>query len=36
MNGDILKPYALACALERKRMECAIGIQAALALDAGA
>jgi uncharacterized protein len=29
-NGDILKPYALGCALERKRVECAIGIRAAL------
>jgi uncharacterized protein len=29
-NGNILKPYALGCALERKRVECAIGIRAAL------
>ncbi|MDR1573645.1 MAG: thioether cross-link-forming SCIFF peptide maturase [Clostridiales Family XIII bacterium] len=29
-NGDILKPYAIGCALERKRVECAIGIRAAL------
>ncbi|MDR2295589.1 MAG: thioether cross-link-forming SCIFF peptide maturase [Clostridiales Family XIII bacterium] len=33
MNGDILKPYALGCALERKRVECAIGIRAALIED---
>jgi uncharacterized protein len=31
MNGDILKPYSVGCALERKRVECAIGIQAELA-----
>lgn len=30
-NGDIMKPYRLGCALERKRLECAIGIQAYLA-----
>ncbi|MDR1572146.1 MAG: thioether cross-link-forming SCIFF peptide maturase [Clostridiales Family XIII bacterium] len=30
-NGDIMKPYALGCELERKRVECAIGIQASLA-----
>jgi uncharacterized protein len=29
-NGDILKPYAIGCALEKKRVECAIGIQATL------
>jgi uncharacterized protein len=29
-NGDIMKPYALGCALEKKRVECAIGIRAAL------
>jgi uncharacterized protein len=28
MNGDILKPYELGCALERKRLECAIGLAA--------
>jgi uncharacterized protein len=32
-NGDILKPYAIGCALERKRAECAIGIRAALLED---
>ncbi|MDR2157194.1 MAG: SPASM domain-containing protein, partial [Clostridiales Family XIII bacterium] len=26
-NGDILRPYALGCALEKKRLECAIGIR---------
>jgi uncharacterized protein len=26
-NGNILKPYALGCALEKKRLECAIGIR---------
>ncbi|MDR1028511.1 MAG: thioether cross-link-forming SCIFF peptide maturase, partial [Clostridiales Family XIII bacterium] len=26
-NGDILKPYALGCALEKKRLECAIAIR---------
>lgn len=31
VNGDIMKPYALGCAMERKRLECAIGIQAYLA-----
>jgi uncharacterized protein len=30
-NGDIMKPYALGCELEKKRVECAIGIQASLA-----
>jgi uncharacterized protein len=25
-NGDILKPYELGCTLERKRLECAIGL----------
>jgi uncharacterized protein len=29
-NGDMLKPYGLGCALEKKRLECAIGIQAVL------
>jgi uncharacterized protein len=29
-NGDILTPYAIGCELERKRVECAIGIKAAL------
>ncbi|MDR2486547.1 MAG: thioether cross-link-forming SCIFF peptide maturase [Clostridiales Family XIII bacterium] len=31
-NGDIMKPHRLGCALERKRLECAIGIQAKLFL----
>jgi len=26
------KPFAVACEMERKRVECAIGIQAALAM----
>lgn len=30
MNGDILKPYELGCQLEKKRVECAIGIYAKL------
>jgi uncharacterized protein len=29
-NGDMLTPYAIGCELEKKRVECAIGIQAAL------
>ena len=28
INGDILKPHQLGCILERKRLECAIGIAA--------
>ena len=28
-NGDINKPYELACELEKKRVECAIAIEAA-------
>ena len=32
-NRDLLVPYSLGCALEKKRLECAIGIQAALAAD---
>ncbi|MEG1547155.1 MAG: thioether cross-link-forming SCIFF peptide maturase [Clostridia bacterium] len=28
-NGDIMKPYAITCAFEKKRTECAIGIYAA-------
>jgi uncharacterized protein len=31
INGNLLKPYALACVFERKRIENAIGIQAVLA-----
>jgi uncharacterized protein len=30
-NGDIMKPHAIGCALEKKRLECAIGIRASLA-----
>lgn len=29
-NGDIRKPYVLGCEMERKRVECAIGIKAEL------
>jgi hypothetical protein len=28
MNGDILKPHEFGCTLERKRLECAIGLAA--------
>jgi len=31
-NNDLKKPFAVACEMERKRVECAIGIQAALAM----
>ena len=30
-RGDILKPHTLSCELEKKRLECAIMIKAALA-----
>ena len=30
MNGDLLRPYELGCELERKRVECAIYLKAAL------
>ena len=30
-TGDILKPYKLSCDLEKKRLECAIMIKAAMA-----
>lgn len=30
MNGDLRKPYELGCELEKKRIECAIGIKASL------
>lgn len=30
-NGDLNKPYDLGCELQRKRIECAIAIKAALA-----
>ena len=29
-RGDILKPHTLSCELEKKRVECAIMIKAAL------
>jgi uncharacterized protein len=32
-NNDITKPYKLGCQLQKKRLECAIMIQAKLALD---
>lgn len=32
-EGNLLKPHALSCALEKKRLECAIMIQAALAAE---
>ena len=32
-NGDIMKPYRLGCEMEKKRGECAIGIQAVLSDD---
>jgi uncharacterized protein len=32
-NGDILTPYAIGCELEKKRVECAIGIKASLSTD---
>ena len=31
VNGDITKPYAIGCSLMRKRLECALYLQAALA-----
>jgi len=31
-NGDINKPYSIACELEKKRVECAVAIEAKLAL----
>ena len=30
MNGDIMIPYHLGCEMERKRVECAIGIYSVL------
>lgn len=32
-NEDIMKPYKLGCEMEKKRVECAIGIQAVLSED---
>lgn len=31
INGDIYKPYQLGCQLQKKRLECAIGIQVKIA-----
>lgn len=31
-NGDLYKPYTLGCQLEKKRLECALGVQAKLYL----
>jgi len=28
MNGDILQPYRIGCAMQRKRLEIAIGMAA--------
>ena len=33
MNGELKKPYELACRMERKRLECAIYLKAAEALE---
>jgi len=30
INGSILEPYSLSCAIEKKRLECAIAVKAAL------
>ena len=35
-GGDLAEPYALGCELQKKRLECAIMIQASLAADKGA
>lgn len=32
-NGDIRKPYEIGCELQKKRLECALMIQASLAMD---
>jgi radical SAM protein with 4Fe4S-binding SPASM domain len=32
-SGTLAEPYALGCALQRKRIECALAVQAALALE---
>lgn len=32
-HGDIYKPYTLGCQLEKKRLECALAVQAGLFLD---
>lgn len=33
INNDIYKPYKIGCKLQKKRLECALAIQAQLALD---
>lgn len=35
INGDIYKPYKIGCELQKKRLECAIGIQVAIAEEKG-
>ena len=35
-NGDINKPYKMACLLEKKRLECALAIYAIKFLEEGA
>ena len=35
INGDIYKPYALGCELQRKRLECALLLQAVLSEELG-
>jgi uncharacterized protein len=35
MNHDIRKPYELGCALQQKRLECALMVQAQLSLEKG-
>ncbi len=32
-NGDIREPYGIGCAIQRKRLECALMVQAALAME---
>lgn len=32
-NGDLYKPYTLGCRLEKKRLECALGVHAQLFLN---
>lgn len=32
-NGDIRKPYGVGCAIQKKRLECAIAVQAMIALE---
>ncbi len=35
INGDMMEPYRLGCDMERKRVECAIGIRAVLETGSG-